>query len=375
MDLMRFITAILKGGMYVRASNEGRWANDVFSYVKRWSERLKAGALDEKKRARGANSAFSAMVKKELADYLTSWRMIILIALILLTCFGSLYTAMTTIRDALDSSEEAKEIAKGAYLFLKLFTVSDGTLPSFLTFVSFLGPLLGIALGFDAINSERSRGTLSRLMAQPIPRDYVINGKFVAALLLNAVLFFSLGLLVTALGILILGIPPTFEEFARIICFLLLCLVYIAFWLNLGILFSVVFRQAATSALSSMAVWLFFNLFYSMIVEVFAKPFLQSDAITSVEQAVGRQELVLGLMRLSPSYLFNESTTALLSPDVRTLGIVTVEQTAGAVAAPLPFSQSLLLIWPQATALIAATLICFAIAYWLFMRQEIRASG
>lgn len=61
------------------------------------------------------------------------------------------------------------------------------------------------------------------------------------------------------------------------------------------------------------------------------------------------------------------------SPDVRTLGIVTVEQTAGAVATPLPFSQSLLLIWPQVTALIAATLICFAIAYWLFMRQEIRA--
>ncbi len=361
--------------MYVKASKEERWANDVFSYVKRWSERLKVGALDEKKRARGANSAFSAIVKKELADYLTSWRMIILIALILLTCFGSLYTAMTTIRDALDSSEEAKEIAKGAYLFLKLFTVSDGTLPSFLTFVSFLGPLLGIALGFDAINSERNRGTLSRLMAQPIPRDYVINGKFVAALLLNAVLFLSLGLLVMALGILVLGIPPTFEEFARMVCFLLLCLVYIAFWLNLGILFSVVFRQAATSALSSMAVWLFFNLFYSMIVEVFAKSFLQSDAITSVEQAVGRQELVLGLMRLSPSYLFNESTTALLSPDVRTLGIVTVEQTAGAVAAPLPFSQSLLLIWPQATALIAATLICFAVAYWLFMRQEIRASG
>lgn len=113
-----------------------------------------------------------------------------------------------------------------------------------------------------------------------------------------------------ALGILVLGIPPTFEEFARMVCFLLLCLVYIAFWLNLGILFSVVFRQVATSALSSMAVWLFFNLFYSMIVEVFAKSFLQSDAITSVEQAVGRQELVLGLMRLSPSYLFNESTTA-----------------------------------------------------------------
>ncbi|OQP07009.1 ABC transporter permease [Geobacillus sp. 46C-IIa] len=359
----------------MKASKAQQWAKDIWQGARRWMERAEGKAASETKETVRASSAFGALVKKELADYLTSWRIIILVAIILLTCFGSLYTAMTTIREALDSSEEAKEVAKGSYLFLKLFTVSDGTLPSFITFVSFLGPLLGIALGFDAINSERSRGTLSRLMAQPIPRDYVINGKFVAALLLNAALFLSLGLLVTALGILVLGIPPTAEEFARMVCFLLLCLVYIAFWLNLGILFSVVFRQAATSALSSLAVWLFFHLFYSMIVEVFAKSFLPSSSITSVEQAVGRQEWVIGLMRLSPSYLFSESTAALLSPDVRTLGIVTVEQTAGAIAGPLPFSQSLLLIWPQATALVAATLICFAAAYLLFMRQEIRASG
>lgn len=80
--------------------------------------------------------------------------------------------------------------------------------------------MLGIALGFDAINSERNKGTLSRLMAQPIPRDYVINGKFVAALLLSSLLFFTLGLLVMSMGMLILGIPPTLEEFFRIVFFL-----------------------------------------------------------------------------------------------------------------------------------------------------------
>src|SRR5690606_23043764 len=131
----------------------------------------------------------------------------------------------------------------------------------FITFVSFLGPLLGIALGFDAVNSERNRGTLSRLMAQPIPRDYVLNAKFVAALLVNILLFFSLGLLVMAFGILMIGIPPSGEEFLRIMAFLALCIVYIAFWLNLAILFSVRFKQAATSALSSIAIWIFFSVF------------------------------------------------------------------------------------------------------------------
>ena len=54
--------------------------------------------------------------------------------------------------------------------------------PSFAGLVALLGPVLGIAFGFDAISSERSEGTLPRLVSQPIHRDDVINGKFVAGL-------------------------------------------------------------------------------------------------------------------------------------------------------------------------------------------------
>ncbi|MCK9927191.1 ABC transporter permease subunit, partial [Frankia sp. Mgl5] len=95
--------------------------------------------------------------------------------------------------------------------------VSDGTLPPFITFVSFLGPLLGIGLGFDAINAERNKGTLSRLISQPIYRDYVINAKYAAALIVISSLLFALGFLVTGLGLIAIGIPPTPEEFWRIV--------------------------------------------------------------------------------------------------------------------------------------------------------------
>jgi len=317
---------------------------------------------------------FWAIVQKEFTDYVTSWRIIILLAIILLTCVGSLYTAITSIEEALKASEEAQAIARDLYLYVQMFTISDGTLPNFISFVGFLGPLLGVALGFDAINSERNKGTLSRLMAQPIPRDYVINGKFVAAVLLNILLFFSLGLLVMAFGILILGVPPTFDEFLRVICFLIVCIVYIAFWLNLGILFSIVFRQPATSALAGLAVWLFFIMFYQMIIEMLTKSYLDPTAVASEIEWVSRQEVVLSLMRLSPNYLFSESTIALLSPAIRTLGPYTYEQTLGQVASPLQLDQSLLIIWPQCTGLIAGTLICFTIAYLLFTRQEIRSN-
>jgi ABC-2 type transport system permease protein len=318
-------------------------------------------------------SIFWAIVRKEFTDYITSWRIIILLIIIALTCIGSLYTVLTTIRDAVSQSEEAQTIGRESFLFLKLFTVSDGTLPPFVTFITFLGPLLGIALGFDAINSERNRGTLSRLMSQPISRDYVLNAKFTAALLVNIVLFFSLGFLVMGLGIFILGIPPTFEEFWRIILYLILSVAYVAFWLNLGILFSVKFRQAATSALAGIAVWLFFSIFYSMIISIIQKALMTGNGINQVQSGMANQSFVLFLSRLSPNYLFSESTMTLLTPSVRTLGPITTEQKVGAIASPLPLDQSLILIWPQLTGLIAATMICFALSYVFFMRQEIRS--
>ena len=64
----------------------------------------------------------------------------------------------------------------------------------------------------------------------------------------------------------------------------------------------------------------------------------------------------------------------LLHPATRTFGVVFASQVQGAVAgAPLTFGQSLLLVWPQFTGLIAGAILLFAIAYVVFQRQEVRA--
>ena len=161
-----------------------------------------------------APGVFRTMVLKEVGDHIRSWRVVILMGLILLTCIGSLYTSLTAMSDAGSSGN-----GDDAFFFLHLFTLSDGSLPPFFVFIGFLGPLLGISLGFDAVNSEQNRGTLSRLLAQPIPRDYVINTKFVAALLVISLLFFVLSFAMLGAGLVALGIPPTPAEFMRILSF------------------------------------------------------------------------------------------------------------------------------------------------------------
>jgi ABC-2 type transport system permease protein len=316
--------------------------------------------------AEKAMHPFWVIVHKEVTDHVRSWRFNILVILIMMTCLGSLYTAITSMKAAKPDDTE------GAFLFLKLFTLTDGTLPSFTVFISFLGPLLGISLGFDAINSEQNRGTLSRLMAQPIHRDYLINAKFIAALIVISVMLFALGFLVMGLGLIRIGIPPTAEEFWRVIFFILISICYVAFWLNLSILFSVRFRQPATAALSGISVWLFFTIFYQLIVNIIAKASAPSMMATP-QEIVNYQEFIATLLRIVPSQLFSEATTTLLMPSVRSLGPLTMEQVYGTIPSPLPLGQSLLLVWPQLTGLIAATVVCFALSYVSFMRKEIRS--
>src|SRR5688572_13292497 len=147
---------------------------------------------------------FWVIVDKEISDHVRSWRFIILVCLIVITCLGSLYTGVTSmIKGTTPNAADAD------FFFLKLFTLSDGTLPSFTVFIGFLGPLLGISLGFDAINSEQSRGTLSRVLSQPIHRDYLINAKFMGALIVIGVMFFTLVFLMIGIGLIRIGIPPT----------------------------------------------------------------------------------------------------------------------------------------------------------------------
>ena len=77
--------------------------------------------------------------------------------------------------------------------------------------------------------------------------------------------------------------------------------------------------------------------------------------------------------RVSPQALYDEATTVLLNPEVRTAGLLLPAQVDRAIPTPLGLDQSLLAVWPQVVALVALTVVVFAVAYVAFMRQEIRA--
>jgi ABC-2 type transport system permease protein len=304
---------------------------------------------------------------KELADHLGSARMRILEILVLLTGVGSVYTAIQDIRTV---SGDAP------YLFLLLFTHARDPMPSFIALLGFLIPIIAIGLGFDSINTEFTRRTMSRLLAQPIYRDALLLGKFLAGLATMSIGLVSLWLLILGLGLLLLGIPPTGEEVARGLMFLIVAIAYAGTWLAVALLFSVIFRSPATSALCALGVWLMFSVLWPIIAPFLAQAIAPQDPVAALFgiPSVAQMQWEQSLSRLSPNTLFAEATLAIMHPATRALGPVFQSQLRGAViGAPLPLDQSLLLVWPQITGLVAAAIILFAATYVLFQRQEIRA--
>jgi len=301
---------------------------------------------------------------KELSDHFSSLRFMLLLVLILLPGILALYFAGQVIQQEVETHPTQ-------FVFLRLLT-SEAAFLSLATFLGYFGPLVGIILGFDSMSGEYARGTLSRVLAQPIYRDSFINGKFLAGLTTVAILWVSILLIVIGLGIVMLGFPPDAEELWRMLFFTLVGVLYVGFWLALATLLSLLLRKTVTAALASIAIWLFLGLFLGVLA-TFTAAFML-PAPTTEEEAAKLATVEAVMRNMSPTALYSESVRLLLNPVERSLiPFISEQQLEGLLPTPLSLGQSLLFIWPLVSTLLALVAICFGIAYIKFMRTEIRA--
>jgi ABC-2 type transport system permease protein len=316
-------------------------------------------------------SGLKPIFRKELSDHFSSYRFIILFALIAMLSFLMAYMAGLKIRD--DLAGEVKQ----TFVFLMLFTSSGIGFP-LVQFVALFGPLIGLILGFDAINREWNEGTLSTLLAQPIYRDAVINGKFLSGLLLVTIMMLSIITAVTGLGLYTIGVVPGLEEINRILIYLVISVVYISFWLGAAILFSILFRSITTSALASLACWIFFSFLVPLGASALANsaPPLPGEPNSSYLLRIARLRSNLSLV--SPMKLYSDATAAIIDPLRRTTAefvqVGVLERISlSRFSGPLSLQQSLILVVPHVVLLVAMMAIFFALSYVVFMRREIRS--
>jgi ABC-2 type transport system permease protein len=313
------------------------------------------------------------LFRKELEDHFSSVRFLIIAALIVMV--GVIIASMV----GMGIQEEAKGAAKPTLLFLWLFT-STGKLFSFAQFIGFFGPLMGIFLGFDSINRERTSRTLSKLASQPIYRDSIINAKFLAGVATITVVLVGIVLIISGLGIRLIGVVPGEEEVLRLVIYVIISILYVSFWLGISILFSVVFRSTATSALAALAVWIFFSFFVSLGAGFMADavaPINQSGTNVDPNVLIKHEQVQRTISLLSPVSLYNDATSTILDPTRNTTKSVVFvgpleRLSLSRFQNPLPLLQSLIIVWPYLVSIVAITFLCFGLCYFIFMRQEIR---
>src|SRR6478609_7134500 len=323
--------------------------------------------VEDRFSGRVPHAGWRVIASKELGDHLLSVRFIVLLIVLGLAAAIPLYFAADLIRAAAPQASQAPAV------FLALFTIGSQDY-SFLrvdSSVAIVAPLLGLAFAFDAINGERSEGTLPRLLAQPIYRDDVINGKFVAGMSVIGLVLVSVVALIAGFGMLRLGIVPHGEEVIRLIAWVAVTFLYVGLWLAFGLLLSVVIRRAATAALLGFGVWLLVSVFGGLITTVL-NGFFTPAAGASADTVIGNAQLQEFVSRLMPSTLYQEVIRVILDPTVNARD-VTVPSTIGQytqaqqqISSVLSLGQSLLLVWPQLVALVALAVACFVGAYIAF---------
>jgi len=306
---------------------------------------------------------------KELRNQFGSKRFLILFAVVLLLSTLTAYQGVDYIRN----NEEAG--------FVHIFSGGQFGF-SFIQIMVFFGPLLGLALGFDAINKERATGTLSILLGQPIYRDSVINGKFLAgAAALSTLAVGTIGIL-SGLAIPMLGFGPTLGEVSKILALALLTIVYLVFWLSLGILYSVLAKRTNTSIMASIATWLIFSIVISILANVIASSMIplpggefrqggmrgfemSSEFMEAVQK---RSALQSRIQNISPTNLYQEAASDILGVAggfMHGMGFQEFQRT-------LTLAEALAANWANIATLVVGVVICFSASYMRFLRSEIR---
>ena len=299
---------------------------------------------------------------KELKDHFGSKRFLILFGLVLLLSTLSAYQGVDFIRDYEEMG------------FLNIFSGTKFDF-SFIQIMVFFGPLLGLALGFDAINKERAHGTLSVLLGQPLFRDSVFNGKFIAGAIALATMTLGTIGIVSGLAIPMVGFGPTGVEAVKILAFTMLTVVYLLFWLSLGMLYSVLAKKTSTSLMVSIATWLTFSIVIGILASAIAgvmMPLPGGDFRIPTDKddlkrtpkfmATEKQRYILqsNIENISPTNLYENAASDILSEGfdkfkrIRTL------------------TEILAANWANISTIIVGLIICFSASYMRFLRSEIR---
>ena len=99
-------------------------------------------------------------------------------------------------------------------------------LQNIIKYVSIVGAVLAIFLGFDTVSGEKENGTMKLLLSRPLYRDQLISGKLLGGALVIGLLLIVTLLFNTFLFSWVSGLLPGLGEISRLFTFMMLAFFY-----------------------------------------------------------------------------------------------------------------------------------------------------
>ncbi|HUU28123.1 MAG TPA: ABC transporter permease subunit [archaeon] len=149
--------------------------------------------------------------------------------------------------------------------------------------------LLVIFIAYNAVSEEKSSGTLRTALANSLPRDQLLSGKFIGG---GAIVLGSL-FIATLLALLIMISDKSVQlggsDLARILGMFLVSALYLIFFYTLSLFISVRANRPATSLMLLLQVWIFLLIIYPNLGVFLAERLYRlpgEEEISSKQEAV-----------------------------------------------------------------------------------------
>ncbi|NMB78634.1 MAG: ABC transporter permease [Methanomicrobiales archaeon] len=380
------------------------------------------------------DSGVITIAKKEFFDHIRSHRFLIMLSILLgiavvgilngITDYHSSVSAYNNLQ-VTSSADWGSDIPDALYQRIK---------PSILqvffqmsSLIGIVGGILGIALGFDLVTREKENRSLKILLAHPVYRDELINGKALggmAAIMAALVITFFVSLSI----LLIAGIIPEITELPAILVFGAVTLLFIVTCFAFALLMSTICEQSGLALIYSLILFVILGSFIPAIVmsplvmnQVIGTPPQLPDLMTEFKddttdpvvsasesekphehnreawdeydrqtQEYGEKQMHVGDLQFlfSPQKNYEKITVFLTNPaltgtylypvmskgwgdtptNAQDVGVAVVYEKL----AVFDFSQTLAMIFGNLIALLIQPFVFFGLAYVSFMRMDVR---
>jgi len=132
-------------------------------------------------------------------------------------------------------------------------------LRNIITYVSMVGAVLAIFLGFDAFSGERENGTIKLLLTKPLYRDQIVTGKLLgAACVIGSLLGITLIVNIVLFGA-VSGLIPDIGEISRLAAFMIIAFLYMMSFYIAALFVSIKTTNRAFGFMAMMIVWIFIS--------------------------------------------------------------------------------------------------------------------